>query len=97
MIIFYRGITCSHIVDIIVSTIRIKSVTPVIISQSCTLNSTCIHTPPIVCSDIFLNGTPWAAGGIIVGVVSGVLIMMMIWGLVAVIREKEKKSQNEKK
>ena len=49
-----------------------------------------IHTPPIVSSDIFTSGGSWLAGGIIVGLVNGVTMMMMIWGLVAVIRKRRR-------
>ena len=91
MIIFYTDITYSDITNTIVSTVLIKTVTRVIISQSCTLNSICIQTPPIVSSDIFTSGAPWAAGGIMVGVVSGVFIMVIIWGLIAVINKNRRK------
>ena len=47
-------------------------------------------------SDIFTSGGPWVAGGIIVGVVNGVLVMVMIWGLVTVIR-KRRRNANMKK
>ena len=96
VIIFYTDITCSHITDIIVSTVLIKTVTRVTISQSCTLKSTCIQTPPVMSSDIFTSGGPWVAGGIIVGVVNGVHIMVIIWGLITVIR-KRRRNANMKK
>ena len=95
MIIFYTDVTCSHITDIVVSTVLIKTVTPVIISQSCTFSSTCIQTP-IMSSDMFLSGGPWAAGGIMVGVVSGVFIMVMIWGLVTVIKKKRRNTYTKR-
>ena len=41
-------------------------------------------------SDIFLSGGAWATGGIMVGVVCGVLITVMIWGLVTMIRKKRR-------
>ena len=95
MIIFYTDMTCSHITDIVVSTVLVKTVTPVIISQCCTLNSTCIQTP-IMSSDMFLRGGPWAAGGIMVGVVSGAFIMVMIWGLVTVIKKKRRNTYTKR-
>ena len=52
--------------------------------------STSINTPPIVSSDIFTSGGPWLAGGKMVGVVSGVLIKVIIWGLITVIKKKRK-------
>ena len=45
--------------------------------------------PSIVSSDVFTIGGPWAAGGILVGVVSGVFVMVMIWVTVTVVRKKK--------
>ena len=68
----------------------ITAITHVTISPSCIINSTCIQTPsPIVSSDTFTSGGPWAAGGVLVGVVSGIFVMVMIWVIVTVFRKKK--------
>ena len=66
--------------------------TPTTTCQSCapyTLNSTYIQTlPPIASGNTSTSGAPWA-GGILVGVVSGVLVMIIVWMIVTVVSKKK--------
>ena len=70
----------SHVVNIVVSIVTMTTGTPATTSQSCaqcTLNSTCIQAlPPIVSTSN--SGALWA-GGILVGMVSGILVMIIVW------------------
>ena len=86
----YKDMTySSHIVNIIVSIVTMTTGTPATTSQSCaqcTLNSTCIQTlPPIVSTSN--SGALWA-GGILVGMVSGVIVMIIVWVIVTVVNKK---------
>ena len=84
----------SNITTITVSTVTMTtSGTLATTSKSCapcTLNSTCIQTPPpIVSSSTSTSvGASWV-GGIFVGVVSGVLVTIIVWMIVTVVRKKK--------
>ena len=45
---------------------------------------------PTGSSDTNTKSIPWI-GGILVGVVSGVLVMVMVWVIVAIVRKERKK------
>ena len=89
----YTDITCSHIIDIIVSSVTITTSTPATTSQfcaACTFNSTCIQTlPPIIGSSTSTSGSASWVGGILVGVVSGVLVMIIVLVIVTVVSKKK--------
>ena len=94
----------SNITTITVSTvIMTTSDTIATTSKSCapcTLNSTCIQTPPpIVSSSTSTSvGGSWV-GGIFVGVVSGILVMIIVWVILTVVSKKaiiDRKSNKER-
>ena len=65
------------------------TVTSVAISPSSTINT--IQTlSPTGSSDTINSGGQWV-GGILVGVVSGVLVMAMVWIIVTIVRKERKK------
>ena len=96
MIVFlfvYTDMNHSNITIITVCTVTMTTTnTPATTSKSCapcTLNSTCIQTPPSIVSSGTSTcvGASWV-GGVLVGVVSGVLVMIIMWVIVTVISKK---------
>ena len=84
----------SNIATITVSTVTMAiTSTPTTTSQSCalcTLNSTCIQTPPpIVSGSTSTSVGASLVGGILVGVVCGVIVMIIVWVIVTVISKKK--------
>ena len=84
--------THSHVTTIIIPSVTMITGTPDTTSQSCapcTLNSTCIQTPPpIVNSNTSTSSVSWV-GGTLMGIVSGVLVMIIVWVIMTVVSKKK--------